>query len=235
MGLAVSLVSLALANYYLGAISDDTGKATIAAATITVFGVIFSAVYKEISDYYQERAKNTGKKWELIFPFIKNHYIPWINSAKSFQASLSGLIKYGKNDEVVNRILFLTMIFYGIRLRFITKDGGLILLSTNKEELEVEKAYRAIESSYQWADSETPRRVSYLQHLFLTKNKENAPYILASFTNDLAVDRNMQDSKLKLDSWLSKDENIKGLDKSLEEFIQKFKSGIDGLYTAWGD
>jgi len=215
-------------------IQVDAAKANIIVGVITFFGVIFSALYKEISAYYQERSASINRKWDLIFPFIKNHYNPWINSAKSFRSALNTLDPNALNDEVVTRVLYLTAVFYGIRLRFIIKDGGLILLSSDEEEKKVENAYRQIEKNFGWAKDETPRRVSYLQNLFLSKDTPNNPYVLAMFTKGLSRDGTIKESRDKLRLWLTK-ENIEKLSMTLDDFINCFKASVDKLYTAWSD
>lgn len=230
--LAIFLTSWAVSTMR----QDPTAQATVVAGAITVLGIIFSAMYGEISSYYTERSTNIEKKWDLILPLLKKHYYPWINSAKSLRDAISTAMNAKKtNDEIVERLLYLTMVFYGYRLAFIMdpEAGGLILLSTSKEEDEVYESYREIERKFQWADIETPKRVSDLQQRWKTKNKSEASYVLQVFTNDLRKDKKLQDSKAKLALWLTK-ENMKGLDQALGAFITLFKNDIDKLYTTWG-
>jgi len=229
-------IALIVANSYLKFITNDSAKATVVASVVTVFGVIFSAMYKEISAYYQERSANINRKWELIFPFIRKHYNPWISSAQSLLLSLKSLDPSALTDEAVTRVLYLTGLFYGYRLRFIVNDGGLILLSSDEEERKVMSAYREIENSYGWAGSkgETPRRVSYLQKLFLSKDKPDNPYVLWTFADVVEKDGFLKESRDKLRLWLTKD-NVDNLEKKLEIFISCFKASIEKLYTAWGD
>ena len=229
----VAIATLYVANFYITLIKDDAAKATIVAGVITFFGVIFSAMYNEISAYYKERSESINRKWDMIFPFIKNHYNPWINSAKSLLSSLD-LNPNALSADAVTRVLYLTAVFYGYRLRFIVNDGGLILLSSDKEDRKVENAYREIERKFQWAKDETPRRVSYLQNLFLSRNKPDDPYVLSKFTDDLKEDQVLEDSRKILWSWLTK-ENIDELKVATKDFIECFKASIDKLYTAWGD
>jgi len=229
-------VALGLANYYLQSITNDSAKATIVASIVTVFGVIFSAMYKEISAYYQERSASINRKWELIFPFIRKHYNPWINSAQSLLSSLKSLDPNELSDEAVTRVLHLTGLFYAYRLRFIVNDGGLILLSSDEEERKVMDAYREIENNYAWAGGkgETPIRVSYLQKLFLSKDKPDNPYVLWTFADDAEKDHFIEESRDKLRLWLTR-KNIDNLKTKLEDFIKCFKASIEKLYTAWGD
>jgi hypothetical protein len=223
-----------LSDFYIISLKDDVAKATVAAGAITLFGVVFSAMYKEISDYYKHRSAIASRKWDLIFPFIKSGYYPWINSAWSLHSSLKGLNPNAMSDEDVTRVLYLTMVFFGYRLRLVLNDGGLILLSSDKEEKEVMAAYRRIEKDFQWAKDETPRRVSYLQHLFLSRNKADNPYVLAKFAEDFANDRNIKESKERLELWLT-NENIECLKTALEDFANYFKDCVNRLYAAWCD
>lgn len=215
---------------------DPLAQATVVAGAITVLGIIFSAMYVEISSYYRERSINIEKKWDLIFPLLKKYYYPWINSAKSFRAFISSAMNEDKpNEGIVETLLYLTMVFYGYRLAFLRdpEAGGLILLSTSKEEDEVDKSYREIEQKFQWAGAETPRRVSALQKCWIKETKSETPYTLDVFTEDLRKDKELQESKTKLALWLTK-ENMKGLDQALQNFITTFRGDIDKLYTAWG-
>jgi hypothetical protein len=233
-GLGAGVLTWYLANSYLVSLQDQVAKATVAAGTITLFGVIFSAVYGEISAYYKARSASINRRWKLIYPFIKNDYIPWINSARSFVSCLQQLDPKEISDEAITRVLFLTMIFFGYRLRFIMNDGGLILLSTDKEETKVMEAYRQIERKFNFAKDETPKRVSYLQGLYLSKNTPDKPYVLAKFAEDLANDDNIKGSRDKLQLWLT-EENIQNLRTALANFADCFKASVDKLYSAWSN
>jgi hypothetical protein len=229
------VIILFLASNYMTAAKDLSVKGTIAAGIITVLGVIFSAIYKEISAYYQERSEIICRKWDLIFPFIKNYYNAWIHSAESLRLSLKGVDNNKPSDLAVTRVLYYTALFYEYRLRFIINGGGLILLSSNEENDIVMEKYREIQKSFQWAGDETPVHVSYLQKLFTLKNKPEDPYVLHSFIKEFQTDKFLNDSKEKLQSWLSKDVSIKNLEKKLGEFIESFNESIENLYKIWGD
>ena len=229
-------IAVYLADYYIKLTPDAAAKGTVAASAVTLFGVIFSALYKEISSYYQERSQSICRKWNLIFPFIKNHYNPWIGTAQSLLSSLKSLNPASLTDEAVTRVLYLTTLFYGRRLRFIVNDGGLLLLSSNKEEKKVIAAYREIEKTYAWAggNGETQKRVSYLQKLFISEDKPDNPLVSWTFSEDVKKDPFLKESRDKLKQWLTK-ENIAKLEVEMNDFIVCFKNSLDKLYTAWGD
>jgi hypothetical protein len=226
-----------VANIYISSVTDDVAKATIAAGVITLFGVIFSAMYNEISTYYKDRSANINRKWDLIFPMMKNHYNPWVNIAYSYIRSLKRLDIEHPSDENFMRVLYLTLIFFGLHMKFVLDDGGLILLSTPKEEKTVSEAYYKIEDSYVFAGDQTPRLVSHLDDVYLSKGVKGGsgyPYVLEKFKKDLETDPVLQESMQKLKAWMNKD-NKDNLMSALQNFADTFKASLDRLYTAWGD
>jgi hypothetical protein len=114
------------------------------------------------------------------------------------------------------------------------KGGGLILLSTHKENKKIMDAYRQIEKNFKWDGEDTPIDISYLQHLFIHKNNPNNPYVLYTFIDNIRTDTYIIDSRNKLKIWLTK-ENIENLEKDLGNFINRFKKSIDKLYSSWGN
>lgn len=237
IAIVAGVLGISLANYYITTTTDLAVKGTVAASAVTLFGVIFSALYKEISAYYQERSQSICRKWDLIFPFIENHYNPWIGAAQSLLAGLKSLNPDKLSDDAVTRVLYLTTLFYGRRLRFIINVGGLLLLTSDNEEKKVMQAYREIEKNFAWAgdNGETPKRVSYLQRIFISQDKVDAPLVSWTFSEILQKDPILKESKDKLQQWLTKKENIKNLEVKVNDFVVCFKSAIDKLYTAWGD
>jgi hypothetical protein len=231
--LVIGLLTIEYANSIISSITDYTAKATIVAATITVLGVIFSAMYNEISSYYKDRSIIVDKKWELIYPLVKKHYYPWINAAKKLQSVFHENIN---NDSVIQenqtRMLYLITIFYGYRIRFINEDGGLILLYSSKDGEGVDQAYRQVENALRWKGDETPRRVSYLQNIFMENDKPGSPYFFTAFSDDLSNDQTLQELRDSLGHWLNK-ENVQNADNALQTFIRTFESSIDKLYSAW--
>ncbi len=235
-GIFASFLAISLANYFIGiySITDIASKATIVGGILTLLGTIFSAVYKEFSSYYTARSENASKKWDLILPFIKTHYNAWINSA----LSLADTVKRIKDnntvtDDQATRMLYLTAVFYGVRLRFVLNDGGLILLSTPEEEKKVNDAYREIIDSFQWFGTSTPNKVSELQKLFVEKNKPETPYVLTVFEKDVVSNTSLQTSRDTMKTWISNIDNRKNLFEKLNNFAEIFKISINKLYTDW--
>lgn len=226
------VLALVTGNYFISINSDLAAKGTIAASVVTVLGVIFSAVYKEISSYYNERNQNISKKWDLIFPFIKSYYNPWIGASNSWLNSLETVNV--QNDVSVTRVLFLTTLFFGIRRRFL-EEGGLLLLSSTEEEEKVSEAYEEIKKNYQWAEIETPLRVSNLQKYYLDKKKENEALIFDTFAEEVNNNQDLKNSKDLLKKWLSDQKNVDALKEKVKSFSTTFKHSIDRLYTAWSD
>ena len=237
IGILASSLVIFLANFFIVyfGITDIAPKGSLLGAVLTCLGVIFSAVYKEISSYYSNKDINASKKWDMIFPFIKNHYNPWINSAQSLEKALSSLDRKTITDNQLTRILFLITVFYGRRLTFILKDGGLILLSSFEDEEEVTKAYRDIEIAFPWGGIDTPNRVSELQHLFISKDKDENPYVLFEFEKDLNAFPSLKQSRDLLKNWLAGEGNIVHVSKELNHFISKFKTSIHKLYKVWDE
>ncbi len=229
-----AVLTVIMAWLLISSNTDPTAKGTIAAGAITVLGVIFADFYKEIASFYKERSRSISKKWKLIFPFIKSHYNPWIGASNSWLNSLENLDV--SKDIAVARVLYLTTLFYGIRMRFLN-DGGVLLLSTNKEEEKVTKAYNAIKGCYKWAgpDPETQLRTSFLQKYFLDKTRDNTPLVFDTFYKDMQTNQALTECNDLLKKWVSDKNNVENLKKEVKAFATTFKGSIDKLYTAWGD
>jgi hypothetical protein len=216
---------------------DYVAKATVFGAAATILGTIFSAVYNEISSYYKDRSVNLEKKWKLILPLIEKHYYPWVNIAIDLQTALKR-IKFEhpvSNYDSIN-LLFLIMLFFGYRLRFILQDGGFILLSTPEEGKRVWKAYRRIERHLKWNGERTGEAISHLQRLYLSKEKPNKPYVQEEFANEVRKTARLRSMNRNLRVWLANSTSKKELtklDKALRDFIWRFGFSIDTLYSAW--
>jgi hypothetical protein len=236
--IGAALASAAAIIYYINPIivrmNDPAAEATIVAATVTVLGVIFSAMYNEISSFYQETSTSFSKKWDLIYPFIRDHYNPWINSAKVFHRQLERINTAGVVSEAnASWILYHLAVFYGYRLRFILQSGGLILLSSTREQEKVDSAYRAVEDSLQWAGDDTALENSYLQHLFLTKNKPDQPYVFSQFQQELEKEARLKGMHKTLYAWMQIRENREKAGTALGRFATTFQESVDRLYSAW--
>lgn len=149
-------------------------------------------------------------------------------------SSIKHLNPESVTDDNATRVLFLTAIFFGRRLRFIIEDGGFLLLSSNRDEKKVMKAYSEIKKSFNWVNDETPKNISYLQKVFIEKDKTDSPFVLWDFSQELKKDDSLQKSRDELKKWLTK-QNIVELDAKITEFIEVFKESINSLYTAWSD
>ncbi|MGA3110455.1 MAG: hypothetical protein ABSE15_00300 [Candidatus Bathyarchaeia archaeon] len=230
-----SILAILLANSYITTNADLTAKGAIAASVVTLFGVTFSAFYKELSAYYKERSRSISKKWKLIFPFIKDYYNPWVGSAKSWLNAIEQLKDNGSNQIVLTRVLYLTTLFYGLRIRLIRNNGGVLLLSSSKDEDNVSDAYDKLKEEFQWAESETTKRVSYLQDFFLSHDKKDAPLLFDAFYNEVEKNDNLKECRNKLGQWLTQKNNAETLTTNVEAFYTCFKGAINKLYTAWSD
>ncbi len=176
------------------------------------------------------------KKWELIFPLLRDYYNPWIQSARY----LSGYLKEIKDmksfsvDEAARTLFYLTL-FFSLRLQFSIKAGGRPILAEDKDEEQVLNSYREVERSLSWKESQTRSQVSYLQNFYIQKNKPDSPYLSYQFIQD-AKDPNRQPELANicgdLQSWLNKD-HAENAAKALDDFQLKFKNGIGKLYSGW--
>lgn len=231
-------LSLYLANWYIANLTDETARATVAAGEITLFGVIFSAFYKEVDSYYAEKSTNLGKKWELIFPLLKKYYYPLIHVAgDSMKGTLERMGVGDPSEPSVTRYLYLTAVFYGIRYNWIVDDGGIVLLSTTKDEEAVEKTYHDLELALNWAGDDTPMRVSYLQSLWRRRTvPAGGPYTESDFEKDLEEDRNLQDDLRVMRGFLKGNAGYKkNAIEAIDAFVTAFEGSVNGLYDAWSE
>jgi hypothetical protein len=149
--------------------TPTAAQATILAGTLTLLGIVFSAIYKEISSFYQQTIANDDKRWSLLFPWIHGYYYPWIIAAKNFQASLNGMKdKSDLSDDDIDDLLYYYTLFYGCRIKFLREAGGLILLSSVNEGNAIEAIYhQEVEPALDWEGTSTHKYVSYLQNFYM--------------------------------------------------------------------
>ena len=239
-------------------------QAAIAGGLLTAMGTIFSAVYKEVSAYFQQTSANVDKKVTMISPLVQKYYSPWINSAQILQGKLESLTKTGVVEpEDIQTLLYYIMVYYGYRMKFILEAGGLVLLSSTAEQNTVHDAYRGAERALDWEGTETHRDVSYLQTLFLTRNAATSagkaqpgsdsapvgagkgptdsgttaagsPYMFFQFRNDIPGDKNLSGMVDSLSKWVAEKEKVKAASQAVNNFALTFQTSIDQLYTAWG-
>src|SRR5205807_3150838 len=133
-------VPASLSPYVLNQVGDPAAKATTVAAFIALFGVVFTAVFSEISAYYKDRGLGMEKKWELVFPLLRDYYNPWIQGSRYFSKFLRDLQK--KKDEEITlpiaaRGLFYLTFFFSRRLKFSLEAGGRPILANDQDEKKV--------------------------------------------------------------------------------------------------
>jgi len=226
-----------VAPYVLTPVTDQVAKATIASAFIGLFGVVFAAVISEISSYYNDRKQGMQRKWELVFPLIRDYYNPWIQGSQYFSVFLRELEKSGHSSfdhNLAARALFYQTFFYSRRLKFSIEAGGRpILADTNDEEL-VLAAYREVEKSLDWAGADTRSRVSRLQGMFLDREKQKGPYLSHQFIADASdqTNKDLYDDCEIFGKWVTV-ESARRAAESLEEFRSTFRKTIDKFYTGW--
>lgn len=207
---------------------------TVLAAFIALFGVIFTAIFSEVSSYYSDRGLGMQKKWELVFPLLRDYYNPWIQSASYFSGYLKE-IKGSKpfSPEQATRILFYVSLFFSSRLRFSLKAGGRPILAEDSDEENVLEAYRALEKTLDWTDHQNRRtEISFLQQSFMQKDSPDKAYSSYQFAEDVKVDARLQKIRDEIQAWLTKDHAEKTA-QALDEFQSRFKKGINKLYSGW--
>ncbi len=225
-------------------------QAAIAGGVLTAVGTIFSAVYKEVSAYFQQTTSNVNAKVTMISPIVQKYYSPWINSAQILHGKLESLTKSDVvAPEDIQTLLYYTMVYYGYRMKFVLEAGGLILLSSTAQQKTVHDAYRAAEVALDWEGAKTHGDVSYLQTLFLTKNvaigsgtakadgpspSSGAPYMFFQFSKDIQGDKILSSMTDSLTQWVGQKEKVRAASEAVNNFALTFQTSIDQLYTAWG-
>jgi hypothetical protein len=139
LSLGTAVFVIFFSYYYLELIPDFSAKASVIVGLITLLGTVFTGMFTQLTSYYKDKRIASEKKWELIFPFVKQYYNPWLNSAKSLHDSLNWLLKGDKSDIKITRVLYLIMVFYSYRLKLVIEGGAIILLTTTEEEKKLMK------------------------------------------------------------------------------------------------
>lgn len=224
----------------------DAGIATIIGGVLTLLGIIFTAGYNEISSYYKDRNQNIAKKWDLIYPYIKNHYNPWIASALAFHYSLQKIISATNSQQKISSdqvtlTLYEMTSFFGNRLKFTIQEGGLILLSSTKEQKKVNEAYIEIEKKLRWGGAKTALFNSYLANLYY-QQQISQPYTLQMFAKNIESDKksfsveeiSLYKIKLQFENWITNySEEVIQVNESISHFADTFQISIDKLYSSW--
>jgi len=230
-------VPASLSPYVLNQVGDPAAKATTVAAFIALFGVVFTAVFSEISAYYKDRGLGMEKKWELVFPLLRDYYNPWIQGSRYFSKFLRDLQK--KKDEEITlpiaaRGLFYLTFFFSRRLKFSLEAGGRPILANDQDEKKVLETYRAVEDSLDWGGIEPRSRTARLQGVFLEREKWGNPYLSYQFIAD-ATDKEKGEIYKDCNDfleWLRKERGAKTA-VALEAFESAFSESINKLYAGW--
>lgn len=168
LGIVPPSVAILLLNQTITATTQPAIQAAIAGGIITGVGTVASAIYKEVSAYFQQTNTNVDNKVKMVSPLVQSYYTPWIHSADKLSGQMKYLARKGSRDpgDVVT-LLYYFLVYYGYRMKFIMEAGGIVLLSTAREQDAVNGAYAEVEKALNWEDSTTHLEVSYLQGLFL--------------------------------------------------------------------
>jgi hypothetical protein len=234
LGLPVAISPLLFGANSIFRLTDPGAVGTVLAAFVALFGVVFTAVFSEITAYYKDRGLGMQQKWQLVFPMLRDYYNPWIQDA----SYLSNYLREIKNSESFSaeqatRVLFYISLFFTTRLRFSTNAGGRPILAQDSDEQNVLDAYHAVEKLLDWTDHAKRRtEVGYLQRHFMAKDKPGKPYTSDRFIQDARSDRKMQAIRNEIRAWLTK-QRAEKVAAALDEFQLKFRLGINKLYSGW--
>lgn len=150
----VAFVATASTTYFVNqeiqALNDSIAKATLLGAAFTLFGTVFTALYSEISSYYKAIATNAEKKFNLAYPLMGKYYVPILNAANTLARSIYETDPKNVSPPDQIHILYLTALFYGLRLKWLREDGGYLILATSKDNNTVRDAYGDAVGAYQW-------------------------------------------------------------------------------------
>jgi hypothetical protein len=199
---------------------------------LTLFGIIFSAVYSGISSYYKTLSSNKKRKFKIIYPLITKFYVPWMSSASQLARNIDSVDKASLTTDALAHVLYLILVFYGYRLRFVREGGGYILLDSAADSLSVREAYSRVVASFDWAGANTALKTSKLQLIFLSKDTKKQPYVQYLFLQDLKDDAELQQMLLDLKNWIAEGKGRETA-KRLWVFEMAFGESIDKFYSTW--
>jgi hypothetical protein len=169
LGVVPPSFAILLLKYTITASTPAAIQAAIAGGIITAIGTVSSAIYKEVSSYFQQTDTNVNAKVQMITPLVQKYYNPWINSAQILGKQLDTLsTRKTLIDGDIESLLYHIMVYYGYRMKFLLESGGLIMLSSVPEQEEVDKLYHDTENALDWKGPATHGDISYLEWLFLT-------------------------------------------------------------------
>ncbi len=175
LGVVPPSLAILLLKYTITATTPAAIQAAIAGGIITAIGTVSSAIYKEVSSYFQQTDTNVNTKVQMITPMVQKYYNPWINSAQMLGKQLDSLgeAKALENGDIES-LLYHIMVYYGYRMKFLLESGGLIMLSSVQEQKDVNKLYHDTEEALDWKGPATHGDASYLEWLFLTHSSSDS-------------------------------------------------------------
>jgi hypothetical protein len=111
------------------------------------------------------------------------------------------------------------------------------LLKSISDTKKVTRAYGEVVQSLDWAGPNTSLKNSELQQIFITKDRPDNPYLQFQFLEDLGKDKELQEMRGSLKSWITKTDGGKTKAKiaaeKLKTFGDSFREGVDKLYSSW--
>jgi len=201
----------------------------IIAAVIAFFGTIISLIYKEVSAMYSEQKQHREELWKLVFPLITKGYLPWIESGDKLSSCLNEAKGKAEDSYEMNRALYFICLFFGIRLRFIIKQGGAIILKNKESDKKIRDEYKNLKDKFNWVGTETAKHVSELQNFFIENDKEERPLVYKRFEEELSKteNNNIKIKRMTLKNWLDKENNCEEATKAIDKFVKEFRNEID--------
>ena len=164
---------------------DSVSSVPIYAGVMGFLATIITSIFQEISSRHKEKRDTDRKLWELIFPIMMDGYIPWIEHAKKLSKALKKAKILEYDDYSINLLLYYMCLFYGLRIRFLLKYGGMIILRSNQDEIEIDTAYQQIKKAFIWEGEETERYISQMQEFFMKCHHENKDILFKTFEAQL--------------------------------------------------
>lgn len=130
-------------------------------------------------------------------------------------------------------MLFVIMLFYGIRMRLVSEHGGMILLMTTMESDEIQNSYEKINEHFKW-NLDTRKDVSFLQSYFLSHDKPGNLLLGSKFEDIISKDERLRRITNDLEKWVKeKLDERKRVETDLTKFVESFQLSIDKLFSDW--
>lgn len=202
---------------------DSNSSVPIYAGIIAFLAAIVSAIFQEVSARYKEKRARADKIWELVFPIMKDGYIPWIEHAKKLSKALNQAKESKYDDFSIDKVLYFMCLFYGLRFRFLLKYGGTILLSKRSDEIEVDEAYQEIKKALIWAGNDTEKHITELMEYFMKKQNLTLNRFIG-MSHEINPELDLKEERKRLKAWLEADEkNVRQACDKLNRFAELFE------------